>query len=181
MISFAKPRRVTSTAAMLFGAVLLASPVLAAPSSSSSPQAKPSPAGQQIVMSSSSSSSRMTEPNQESPGPEAVEARIKELHSKLHITAAQDKQWNDLAEVMRDNARAMVAVEKKRSIEAQSMNAVDVVKSYETVIEAHEEGMKHFIPAFETLYDSMSDSQKKAADSMFRVRAKQSAKQTAER
>ena len=123
----------------------------------------------------------MSAPNQESPGPEAVEARIRELHSKLHITAAQDKQWNDLTEVMRDNARAMVAVEKKRSIEAQSMNAVDVVKSYETVIEAHEEGMKHFIPAFEALYDSMSDSQKKVADSMFRVRAKQSAKQTAER
>jgi hypothetical protein len=61
------------------------------------------------------------------------------------------------------------------------MNAVDVVKSYETVIEAHEEGMKHFVPAFEALYDTMSDSQKQVADSMFRTQATDTAKQTARR
>lgn len=48
------------------------------------------------------------------------------------------------------------------------MSAVDVVKSYGAVIEAHEAGMKKFIPAFETLYNSMSDDQKKSADAMFR-------------
>jgi predicted DNA-binding protein (UPF0251 family) len=35
--------------------------------------------------------------------------------------------------------------------------------------------MKKFIPAFEALYNSLSDAQKKIADSMFRGRAEASA------
>ncbi len=35
--------------------------------------------------------------------------------------------------------------------------------------------MKKFIPAFEALYNSLSDTQKKIADSMFRGRARTSA------
>jgi hypothetical protein len=56
------------------------------------------------------------------------------------------------------------------------MDAVDGVKSYGAVIEAHEAGMKKFIPAFETLYNSMSDEQKKTADALFRNRARAAAK-----
>ena len=40
------------------------------------------------------------------------------------------------------------------------MTAVDAVKSYQAVIEAHEAGMAKFVPAFQALYDSMSDAQK---------------------
>ncbi len=76
---------------------------------------------------------------------------------------------------MRDNAQAMRDLQKQRAANAQSMNAVEVVKSYESVIEAHEEGMKKFIPAFEALYNSLSDAQKKIVDSMFRSRARASA------
>jgi hypothetical protein len=105
-----------------------------------------------------------------------IEGRIKDLHKKLHITAAQDSQWNDLAQVMRDNAKAMIDLQQQQSADTQSMNAVDVVKSYGAVIEAHEAGMKKFIPAFETLYSSMSDEQKKTADSLFRSRKRATAK-----
>ena len=109
-----------------------------------------------------------------------VEARIKDLHRKLHITAAQKPEWDSLAQVMRDNAQAMVDLQKQRAADANSMSAVDVVKSYESVIEAHEDGMKKFIPPFEALYNTMSDAQKKTADSLFRSREKTSAaKQTA--
>ena len=123
----------------------------------------------------------MASPASESAGSSsAVEARIKELHKKLHITAAQKPQWDNLAQVMRDNAQAMIDLQKQRAADAQSMSAVDVIKSYESVIEAHEDGMKKFVPPFEALYNTMSDAQKKTADSLFRSREKVSAaKQTA--
>jgi hypothetical protein len=106
----------------------------------------------------------------------AVEARIKELHRKLHITAAQQTQWNNLVQVMRDNAKAMIDLQKQRAQDVNSMTAVDAVKSYAAVIEAHEAGMNKFVPAFQALYDSMSDAQKKIADAMFRSRVRSGAK-----
>ena len=97
-----------------------------------------------------------------------VEAHIKELHNKLNITAAQQAQWDSLVQVMRDNAKAMSDLQKQRGQDAKAMTAVDAVKSYQAVIEAHEAGMAKFVPAFQALYDSMSDAQKASADSMFR-------------
>jgi hypothetical protein len=151
-------------AVTLLGAIALASPLFAA-------SAQVPAANSQQAMASAGA---------EPAGVMAVEARIKDLHKKLHITAAQKPQWDALTQVMRDNARAMVDLEKQRTADAQSMSAVDVVKSYESVIEAHEDGMKKFVPPFEALYNSMSDAQKKTADSLFRSREKASAaKQTA--
>jgi periplasmic protein CpxP/Spy len=109
----------------------------------------------------------------------AVEARIKELHSKLHITAAQQTQWDNLVQVMRENAKAMYDLEKQRAENASAMTAVDAVKSYQAVIEAHEAGMAKFVPAFESLYDSMSQSQKKTADAMFRRKVRAAAEKKA--
>ena len=106
----------------------------------------------------------------------AVEARIKELHNRLHITAAQQTQWNSLVQVMRDNAKAMIDLQKQRAQDVNSMTAVEAVKSYAAVIEAHEAGMSKFVPAFEALYNSMSDAQKRIADSMFRSRVRSGAK-----
>jgi len=112
----------------------------------------------------------------DSPANASVEMRIRELHRRLKITDTQKAQWDALAQVMRDNAQKMADLEKQRAADAKSMTAVDVVKSYAEVIDAHEDGMKKFIPAFEDLYNSMSDSQKKIADSMFRSKARTEAK-----
>src|SRR5216684_147633 len=68
-----------------------------------------------------------------------VEARIKQLHDQLKITAAQEPQWN----------------------------AVDDLRSYEEVAETHVAGLKKLIPAFQALYDTMSPEQKKNADAAF--------------
>jgi hypothetical protein len=152
--------RAVGAAATLLGAVVLASPVFAASTQSPAQQAMAAPAD----------SSAMA----------PVEARIKNLHKQLHITEVQKPQWDALATVMRDNAQAMVDLQKQRAADAQSMSAVEVIKSYESVIEAHESGMKKFVPPFEALYNTMSDAQKKTADSLFRNREKASAaKQTA--
>jgi hypothetical protein len=105
----------------------------------------------------------------------AVEARIKELHRKLQISAAEQTQWDNLVQVMRSNATAMIDLQRQRAKDVKSMTAVDAVKSYAAVIEAHETGMGKFVPAFQALYDSMSDQQKKIADGMFRTRVRHSA------
>ena len=104
-----------------------------------------------------------------------VEARIKELRNKLNITDAQQAQWDSLVQVMRDNAKAMTDLQKQRGQDAKAMTAIDAVKSYQAVIEAHEAGMAKFVPAFQALYDSMSPAQKETADAMFRSRVRTAA------
>jgi hypothetical protein len=96
-----------------------------------------------------------------------VETRIKELHQKLKITAAQESQWNSFAEVMRDNAQTVDAVLKERSENIHAMSAMDDLRSYQKLADAHADGLKKLVPAFETLYNSMSEDQKKTADIVF--------------
>jgi len=139
-----KPTTVHASAAAAFlGAIVLATPLFAA-SSDSMTTTKSRAASSHQEMASA------TTP--ESPANETVEAHIRDLHKKLRITDAQKAQWDALSQVMRDNARKMADLEKQRAADAKSMTAVDVVKSYSEVIDAHEDGMKKFIPAFEDLY-----------------------------
>jgi hypothetical protein len=98
-----------------------------------------------------------------------VETRISELHTKLQITPAQEPQWKDFAQVMRDNAKATGALLDDRSHNVRAMSAVDDLKSYLQISEAHTNGLKKLIPAFQTLYDTMSPEQKKTADAVFRT------------
>ncbi len=99
-----------------------------------------------------------------------VEARIKQLHTKLNITLSQEELWNNATQVMRDNAKTMEALIKARSENAKTMTAVDDLKSYSEIAEAHADGLRKFIPVFEPLYAGMSDAQKKSADTLFRHR-----------
>ena len=97
-----------------------------------------------------------------------VEARIKDMHAKLEISAAQEAQWSKLTEVMRENAKTMDALTQARFEKSTKMTAVDDLQSYSEIAEAHAAGMKKFTPVFAELYNSMSDSQKKDADALFR-------------
>lgn len=96
-----------------------------------------------------------------------VEARIADLHKKLHITADQTAQWNDFAAVMRENAKMAREVIEDKSRNAATMSAVDDLQAYKDLAQAHVDGLTRMIPAFEALYATMSDSQKKTADAMF--------------
>jgi hypothetical protein len=98
---------------------------------------------------------------------EHVEARIKVLHTELKITPEQEELWNQVTRVMRDNAKTMEALTKARSEGASAMTAMDDLKSYSEIVEAHADGIRKFIPAFEPLYANMSDAQKKNADKVF--------------
>jgi hypothetical protein len=89
------------------------------------------------------------------------------MHAKLRITAAQDDKWTAVAQVMRENAQKLDALAQTRSQNATRMTAVEDINAYSQVADAHAEGLKIFAPAFTELYDSMSDAQKKQADTLF--------------
>jgi len=100
------------------------------------------------------------------PKADRVEVRIKELHTVLNITPEQEELWNNVAQVMRDNAKTMDTLITARK-DAKPVNAVDDFKSYGEITQAQADGIKKFIPVFEALYASMSDDQKKNADAVF--------------
>lgn len=100
-----------------------------------------------------------------------VEERIAAMHSNFHITAAQESLWSNVAQAMRENAKAMTDLRKARGEPARALSAVDELKAYSAAVEAHEDGLHKFIPVFQSLYESMSDTQKKAADAKFRADA----------
>lgn len=97
-----------------------------------------------------------------------VDGLIEHLHDVFKITPAQESLFQKLADVMREDADAMSALAKKRADGAKTMTAPDDLKSYSEISEAHAEGAKKMIPAFQALYDSMSADQKRAADDEFR-------------
>lgn len=97
-----------------------------------------------------------------------VTGLIAHLHAELKITPEQEALFQKLAAVMRDNAETMGTLAKNRADSAKTMTAVDDLKSYAEISAAHAEGSKKMISAFQPLYDSMSDEQRKAADEEFR-------------
>jgi protein CpxP len=98
-----------------------------------------------------------------------TETRIKELQAALKITKAQEELWISLTQVMRENAKAIDALTKERAENAKSMNAVEYMKFHSKINEVQLEQAKKFIPPFEALYASMSDTQKKSTDTIFRT------------
>ena len=105
-----------------------------------------------------------------------VETRITNMHAKLKITQAQEDQWAKVAQVMRDNEKTVEPLIKARTENGKTMTAVDDLKSYGEITDAHADGIKKFTPVFATLYAGMSDAQKKQADAMFRHVGKMSKK-----
>ena len=97
-----------------------------------------------------------------------TELRIKDLHAKLKITSEQEEQWAKVAQAMLDDAKIMDTLTQTRVDHAKDMTAVDDLKSYGELADAHADGIKKLTPLFAALYASMSDVQKKEADSLFR-------------
>jgi hypothetical protein len=180
MFLFTHPAVRIVAVATLLGAFVLARPLPAASGDlAQAVTAKPTLA-QEILAQAASSEGTPTAAPEESPSTEAkekaavdakVEAHIKALRSKLHITSAQETQWNAVAQVMRDNAHAIADLREERAEQAKAMNAVEQLKAYEAITDAQAAGIHKFLPAFQALYDTMSDSQKKTADALFRNRA----------
>jgi protein CpxP len=97
----------------------------------------------------------------------AVEQHIKDLHAKLKITAAEEPKWQEVADTMRENAKELDKAIDKRESAMGSATAVDDLKSYAEIAQAHANGVKKLASAFSGLYSMMSDDQKKEADAVF--------------
>ncbi|MGD0022362.1 MAG: Spy/CpxP family protein refolding chaperone [Smithellaceae bacterium] len=98
-----------------------------------------------------------------------TETRIKQLQSTLNITEAQQELWNNLVQVMRENAKDMDAFTKERAENAKPMNALEHMKLHSQITEAHLAQLNKLIPPFEAFYNSMSDQQKNITDILFRT------------
>ena len=97
-----------------------------------------------------------------------VEERITWLHTQLKITPEQEPQWKTFADVMRSNGQTMAGLYKQRMEGESTRNALDDMKQYAQISQAHAEDMQKLVTAFEPLYTSLSPEQQKLADQTFR-------------
>lgn len=145
--------------AAIIGLLALPSAALAQPAPSASPAAASSP------MTSRPIPGKTME--------ERVETHIKQLHTQLQITPAEQSQWDQFAQVMRDNAREMDRAFTQRVQQYPTMNAMQNMQSYEQIAEAHAQHLQKLVPAFDNLYNAMPEQQKKLTDQVFRANAEQ--------
>jgi len=111
----------------------------------------------------------------------AVDQRIRALQSQLGITEAQMPLWSAFAQAMRDNAAATDALFTQRAGAVATMNAPDNMHSYAQIARAYADNTEHLAAAFDSLYASLSDTQKQAADTMFRQHSASAAQPRARR
>ncbi len=112
---------------------------------------------------------------------ERVESHIKQLHAQLRITPAEQPQWDQFAQVMRDNARDMDQAIIQRAQQYPTMNAMQNMQSWQQIAEAHARQLQKLVPAFDNLYNAMPEEQKKLTDQVFRANAERHAAQSRHR
>src|SRR3954452_15583272 len=112
------------------------------------------------------------------PAFDPIAERLKYLHDRLRITPAQEPLrttpaeeplWPNLAQVMRENAKAIEPLAKQRLQPMPNRTAVETLSIYEKLGEVQMDGLKKFLSAFQALYNGLSDQQKKIADVLFRT------------
>jgi hypothetical protein len=101
----------------------------------------------------------------------AVDQRIRTLQSQLGITEAQMPLWSAFAQAMRDNAAATDALFTQRAASVSAMNATDNMHSYAQIARAYADNTERLATAFDSLYASLTETQKQAADTLFRQQA----------
>jgi hypothetical protein len=94
-----------------------------------------------------------------------VEANIASLRQKLQITPAQETPFSAVANVMRENARAEASAVHQPPANATAVDDLRAEIQYDEVELA---GLKRLLPALEALYSTLSPTQKKMADAVFR-------------
>jgi prophage DNA circulation protein len=154
-------------------AVLLAPSLGLAQSAAPLPPAASPAAPAAVAPSSAPALSASTQP--------AVDQRIRTLQSQLGITEAQMPLWSAFTQAMRDNAAATDALFTQRAGAVATMNAPDNMHSYAQIARAYADNTERLATAFDSLYASLSDTQKQAADTLFRQQATAAAQPRARR
>ena len=71
---------------------------------------------------------------------------------------------------MRSNAALLSDALSAHRKEAADITAVNDLKTFQIIADGHSAGLRKFLPAFETLYNSMEPAQKGRADHVFSER-----------
>jgi protein CpxP len=97
-----------------------------------------------------------------------IEGRIAYLKTELKITDAQAPQFDALANVMRDNAKAMGdAAQSLRGDPNQPRTAISRLEARAKFGELRAQGDAKLLAAFRPLYQAMTPDQQKSADEAF--------------
>ena len=96
-----------------------------------------------------------------------VEGRLAFLKTELKITPAQEPQWTKFADTVRSTAKnAQGAMPPIMQGGAPAATAPDLLGRYEKTLSSRLETVHALKAAFDPLYSSFSDDQKKAADEL---------------
>jgi LTXXQ motif family protein len=101
----------------------------------------------------------------------AAAERIRTLQSQLGITEAQMPLWNAFAQAIRENAASTDTLFAQRAGSVAAMSAVENMHSYAQIARAYADNTERLATAFDSLYASLTDTQKQAADTLFRQQA----------
>ncbi len=101
-----------------------------------------------------------------------MDGKIAFLKAELQITEAQEPQWRAVEEALRAGAERMQKTRKEfratRDGKKEGVSALDRLTRMEAAATGAAESLREIRTAFEPLYASMSDEQKKRADSLLR-------------
>ncbi len=105
------------------------------------------------------------------PQPSHIEGRIAYLKTELHITQAQDAQWDKVAQALRQNStERRQAFEQLRQDRTTPPNALRRLETEARMSAMRAQQTDRVLAAFRPLYDSLSDEQKQAANDLFGAR-----------
>jgi hypothetical protein len=96
--------------------------------------------------------------------PQRVEERLVSLKADLKITEAQTPAWNNFADAMRANAKAMQsAATDMRPAEGSAPDALKRMEAMDAMAKVHAQGSERLLNAFRPLYAQLNDDQRKVA------------------
>ncbi|HEX4260418.1 MAG TPA: Spy/CpxP family protein refolding chaperone [Acetobacteraceae bacterium] len=101
----------------------------------------------------------------------AIDRRIQTLRTQLGITEAQTPLWDAFAKAMRENAQGTDALFAQRAGAIATMSAVDNMHDYARIARAYADNTERLATAFDSLYASLSQTQRRTADAIFRQQA----------
>lgn len=135
----------TAAAALVSGALLLASGLPAAATAQYQP-------------------AQYQQPQQQPQQPPSADQIIAQLRYRIRPTAAQMPAFNNFANVMRENQREAQGMHPP----AQNADAVQMLSAQARFVQAEAAGLQRLLPALQNLYAQLSLQQRRAADYFFR-------------
>jgi hypothetical protein len=99
-------------------------------------------------------------------GDQQVERQIGDLRRRLNITAAQQGQFEALAQAMRQNAQEAAGMmqQEQQAGGGRARGAVEDLRAAAQLADAQAAGLRRLLPPLEALYAGLSDQQKRTAD-----------------